>query len=82
MPFDATHDHPKHGERRTLSISANVTERSRAVRLSARSGVGSPRGSLPEAPLDPDVRNCRIRRFGARLCYVTGTKRIRACGSG
>src|SRR5262249_43920117 len=44
--------------------------------------VGSPRGSLPEAPTEPDVRNYRIRLFGARLCYVTGTKRIRACGNG
>src|SRR6516225_9845343 len=31
--------------------------------------VGSPRGSLPEAPTHPDVRYYRIRLFGARLRY-------------
>jgi hypothetical protein len=44
--------------------------------------VGSPRGLLPEAPTDPDVRNSRIRLFGPRLRYVTGEERMRGCGSG
>ena len=45
-------------------------------------GVGSPRGLLPEAPTDPDVRISRIRLFGPRLRYVTGEVRRRGCGSG
>jgi hypothetical protein len=44
--------------------------------------VGSSRGSLPETPTDPDVRNCRIRLFGTRFHYVTGAERMRGCGKG
>jgi len=44
--------------------------------------VGSPRGLLPEAPTDPDVRNYRIRLFSPRLRYVTWAEWIRGCGKG
>jgi hypothetical protein len=44
--------------------------------------VGSPRGLLPEAPTDPDVRISRIGLFGPRLRYVTRKVRMRGCGSG
>ena len=44
--------------------------------------VGSSRGLLPETPTDPDVRNYRIRLFGARIRYVTEAERRRGCGSG
>jgi hypothetical protein len=50
--------------------------------VAAAALVGSPRGLLPEAPTDPDVRNSRIRLFGSRLRYVTGEERMRGCGSG
>jgi hypothetical protein len=36
----------------------------------------------PEAPTDPDVRDYRIRLFGARFRYVTVEERMRGCGSG
>jgi hypothetical protein len=44
--------------------------------------VGSPRGLLPEAPTDPDVRISRIRLFGPRLHYATGAAWIRGWGKG
>ena len=36
----------------------------------------------PEAPADPDVRNYRIRLFGARIRYVTAVERMRGSGRG
>ena len=47
------------------------------LRVPGRFVVGSPRGLLPEAPTDPDVRISRIRLFGPRFCYVTGEVRSR-----
>jgi hypothetical protein len=56
--------------------------RGAAFRVPPRLMVGSPRGLLPEAPTDPDVRISRIGLFGPRLRYVTRKVRMRGCGSG
>jgi hypothetical protein len=41
----------------------------------------APGGHPPGAPTDPDVRDYRIRLFGARTCYA-GSTRLESCGRG